>query len=104
MQRCNISPTPCPDVASLEKLLNDSAAEPLQSQWAAHLETCTRCQQTLQSMVASQDSWFGMARHLGQAEPPAPALLNVITALKDGTSLSGTAAGQERPLLDFLDP
>jgi WD40 repeat protein/serine/threonine protein kinase len=104
MQRCNISPTPCPDIANLEKLLNDSAAEPLQSQWAAHLETCAHCQQTLQTMVASRDSWFGMARHLVQTEPPAPALLNVITALKDGVSLSGTAADQERPLLDFLDP
>jgi WD40 repeat protein len=103
MANLEILHTPCPDRADLERLLNESEADSVQSHWKAHLETCAVCQQTLQSLVASEESWIAMARHLGPKELVAPALGNVMVALKDGGSLSGIGSGQDRPLLDFLD-
>ena len=59
----------CPDPARLRDLLDGTLADPDQAGLQAHLETCPRCQQTLEDLVADRADWADVARHLGGARP-----------------------------------
>jgi serine/threonine protein kinase len=76
--------TTCPEPGFLKKLLDERLPEKNHSELSAHLETCARCQRTLEELVAGRDSWNGMAARLRLFAPARdPTLGEAIGKLKD---------------------
>jgi serine/threonine-protein kinase len=74
-------PTNCIEPARLRALLDGALPDHDETALQQHLETCDRCQQALELLVAGQGSWSSLPRYLGTeplisaAEPPADAAL-----------------------------
>jgi WD40 repeat protein len=64
-------PTACIEPPRLRALLDGALPEQEQADLLGHLETCHRCQQTLEQLVADQGSWSSLPRYL-RPEPAAP--------------------------------
>jgi serine/threonine-protein kinase len=92
----------------LRELLDGSLPEIEQAELNAHLESCESCQQTLESLVAGKESWFGAARNLAQSGAARDAALkHVIGRAKhssDEVETTGESASSGPPNLDFLKP
>ncbi len=74
----------CPTTNRLRSLLDGALPETEQSELQQHIDSCERCQQTLEGLVAGKESWDGLARRLGDGETPVtPALHEAINAAKD---------------------
>src|SRR5262245_52540617 len=83
----------CPDLQSWQNLLQGTLSEARQAELNAHLESCTACQQTLEGLVASQESWRGAADELHRAPlDPTGKLGQVMAQLKARTSQAETRA------------
>lgn len=96
----------CPDAARWKQLLDGALPENEQAELSAHLESCERCQQTVERLTAGHDSWEGAARELGAACPAnSPALQNVIDDLRDRSpdAIERSAGSLELPA-GFLEP
>src|SRR6266849_4696061 len=98
----------CPEPARWKGLLQGSLPDAEQVLLTGHLETCGRCQQTLEGMAAGRAAWGAAARHLG-GEPGGehPALQRALADLEaqPGAPLTqGPTDPAEEPPLDFLDP
>jgi WD40 repeat protein/serine/threonine protein kinase len=98
----------CPEPARWEELLEGALPEAEQSALGSHLETCGRCQQTLEGLAAGGAAWGAAARHLGvRRQPDEPALRRVLAVLEAqaaGLLTPVTADPSEELTLDFLDP
>ncbi len=74
----------CPKTDRLRSLLDGQLADAEQSELQQHIDSCERCQQTLENLVAGKESWDGIARRLGDGETPVtPALHDAIAAAKE---------------------
>jgi serine/threonine protein kinase len=98
----------CPQVEAWQALLKGSLSEAEQTALSAHLETCASCQQALEGLVASKESWSGTAKDLHQRpSDPTGKLGEAMARLKAGAAPSatltdgGTGQGID---LDFLQP
>jgi WD40 repeat protein len=80
-------PTACIEPPRLRALLEGSLAEQEQAELQRHLEMCTRCQQTLEQLVAGQGSWSSLPRYLG-ADAPAPPAPAAPPAADEGVPLA----------------
>jgi WD40 repeat protein len=94
---------PCPGAGQWQSLLDGSATLTDQAGLSAHLETCRRCQQTLEGLAADRPTWDRTA-HCGADREPA--LREVMAELKqeEGVAPTGPAAVEEDEPLDFLTP
>lgn len=64
----------CATTEQLQELLDGNLPEEQQADLTAHLEQCETCQQSLESLVAGENSWQDLARNLGADQPPDEAL------------------------------
>lgn len=62
-----IERTGCPDLSHLRQWLDGNLPEPECALLDQHLESCENCQQSLDGLVAGEESWNDMARQLGSA-------------------------------------
>jgi WD40 repeat protein/serine/threonine protein kinase len=62
-------PVSCPDEPELRRLLEETLPATRHAALSAHLQSCARCQQFLESLVAGNDSWDEAARLLSRDEP-----------------------------------
>jgi serine/threonine protein kinase len=90
----------------LQAYADGRVPEDERSRLDGHLETCARCQQALERLVAGDDSWSDTARRLHQEPPTAGvALRQVIEKLKEEGSMAET---RDLPAIDddlsFLSP
>jgi uncharacterized protein (TIGR03067 family) len=98
----------CPEAGSWQDLLQGNVTDKRQAALTAHLDECASCQQALEGLVASRDSWSGTAKQLHD-EPldPTGKLGDVVARLKAPTTgtetLAEGAAGAEADL-SFLQP
>jgi WD40 repeat protein len=93
----------CPDPARWKELLEGALPDHNQAALGGHLETCVRCQQTLEGLAAGRAAWGAAARHLvGEREGDAPALRRALADLE--AAVAGPAGPADEPPLDFLDP
>ena len=94
----------CPDATRWRQLLDGYLSEHDQEELNHHLEACARCQQTLDNLTASNQSWADVARHLGDAQSA------VARASSPNTSTNPTVDPSLDPLddndanLGFLQP
>jgi WD40 repeat protein len=95
-------------LARWEELLNAELPSEEQSALGEHLETCARCQQTLEQLAAGSETWSGAARHLGEGGHAVEAALQrVVSELESEQGQLPTQAEAERGEelnLDFLSP
>ena len=98
----------CPHLKSWQSLLQGSLSETEQAELNAHLESCPTCQQTLEGLVASQESWSGTAEELNRSPlDPTGKLGEVMARLKAQTTGTETLAHPEigpGTDLNFLQP
>ena len=74
----------CPTSERLRSLLDGQPSDAEQAELQQHIDECESCQQTLEGLVAGKESWDGVARRLGDAEPPVtPALHDAIAAARE---------------------
>lgn len=102
------SPNNCPTPEQLKALLDGSMTEPEQVVMQSHVDGCSACQQTLESLVVGTESWDAAVGHLRYeaAQPEAANLSDAIRQLKADEFVEGSAregATSTRPL-DFLEP
>ena len=98
-----MTPT-CPAVQAWKNLLQGAVAETQQAEMSAHLESCLSCQQTLEGLVASQESWSGAAKQLHDKPlDPTGKLGQVMARLKahPGATQAEGAGGID---LSYLQP
>jgi WD40 repeat protein len=62
-------PPACIEPPRLRALLEGALPEGEQAELNRHLESCERCQQTLERLVAGQGSWSSLPRYFGAAAP-----------------------------------
>lgn len=96
---------PCPDVNRWQSLLDGTAALSEQGELNGHLETCGRCQQALEGLVADRSAWDRTAQFAVAAREPA--LCEVMAQLKKEDAVAPTrlaAPPEEDDPLDFLTP
>jgi hypothetical protein len=93
----------CPDPARWKELLEGTLPDGDQAALGGHLETCGRCQQTLEGLAAGHAAWGAAARHLrGGTGGDDPALRRALADLEAvAEDPDGPAEG---PPIDFLDP
>jgi serine/threonine protein kinase len=97
----------CPKAEAWQALLKGALPEAEQTELNAHLETCASCQQALEGLVASQESWSGTAKDLHQnPTDPTGKLGEAMARLKAGAPSAtitdgGVGAGID---LNFLQP
>jgi serine/threonine protein kinase len=60
--------TTCPEPTRLRGLLDGALSDEDQAALTGHLETCPRCQEALESLVAGRESWEGAAARLRDAD------------------------------------
>lgn len=73
----------CPTTDRLRSLLDGQLSADEQTELQQHIDSCERCQQTLEGLVAGQESWDGIAQRLGGGGTPVtPALHEAINAAK----------------------
>ncbi len=98
----------CPAVESWQNLLQGSLSDAQQAELNSHLESCRACQQTLEGLVASQESWSGAAKELHEKPlDPTGKLGQVMARLKARTSQGETqadGAASSGDDLSFLQP
>ena len=97
---------PCPDTAWWSDMLDGRCPEHEQAGPGAHLESCPRCQQTLERLTAGDSTWRDAARQLEQ-QPQPVALRRTMEELKAGADTGAETAGMETlPGVDvgFLRP
>jgi uncharacterized protein (TIGR03067 family) len=96
--------TPCPEPARLKDLVNGSVTGNEQTALTSHLESCERCQQKLEELVAGRELWSD-ARNLGEPHAnPDAALQRVICGLKGQAhdATQDTPALEDEVPLNFL--
>ena len=115
------TPTPCPDRASLERLLRGEIPFPDGESLYSHLGECDRCAEHARSLQAEDvlsaavrgaaaadpadhASVLGLIAALERRGPPAALVDGPATALSDTTPPRGEAADTSRELFDFLAP
>jgi WD40 repeat protein/anti-sigma factor RsiW len=98
----------CPDPARWKALLDGSLPEEEQAVLNGHLQTCARCQQTLESLAAGTEVWSGAARHLGQEPQADEAALQRVVAELEAEGVPPSPRTEPSPSedlsLEFLDP
>ncbi len=72
----------CPNLNALQALLDETGAEECKD-FLGHLESCTRCQNALETLVGEMEAWRFAAVGLGQPVRDEPALLDLMDRLKD---------------------
>ena len=72
----------CPNLNALQALLDETGAEECKD-FLGHLESCTRCQNALETLVGEMEAWRFAAVGLGQPVRYEPALLDLMDRLKD---------------------
>jgi serine/threonine protein kinase len=98
----------CPEPGSLKALIDGALPPQEETLLSAHLDTCVRCQQALEGLVADSDSWADLPRRLSPAMPqPETALRQALARVTKDTQAADTQAdatawGDLPP--DFLDP
>ena len=96
----------CPDAGTWQEVLKDDVGE--FAEWSAHLETCDRCRETLESVAADAGAWNKAARLLRETDstpsPDAPALTRAMQQLLAIDSEERGAAIEDEQLLSFLCP
>src|SRR5262249_53475281 len=71
--------TTCPEPGELKQLLDGVLGGSRAELINAHLESCSYCQQTLESLVAGKESWLGTIKSLREEKrPPAPGLRRLL--------------------------
>src|ERR1044071_856947 len=91
----------CPPDDRLRSLLDGKLSEAEQAELQQHIDSCERCQRTLEGLVAGKESWHGIARRFGDDDTPVtPALHDAIAAAKE---LDATAHTVQLPP-NFLQP
>ena len=83
----------CPDLPTLQALLDGLLPPSWERRLAAHLETCPACRGALQGLAASERSWAELPRLLGRAPPGEPALRAALARLTGRTPL-GVESGK----------
>ena len=63
-----VDPKLCPNATRWQEFIGGGLSEQDQQELNRHLEACARCQQTLDNLTASNQSWADVARHLGDAQ------------------------------------
>jgi WD40 repeat protein len=92
------APASCPEPALWRDLLDGSLDEGAQWTLSGHLETCARCQQTLEELAASTDAWRAAAHHLrGEPSADGAALRRVLADLE----ADAERPADEEPVADF---
>jgi hypothetical protein len=98
--------TDCPEPGLLKALLDGTLSPPDETMVGRHLETCPRCQQALEALVADGASWAELPRRLRPEQPEAGATLHPALA----RSTRHTRAAETQPEAsasdlppDFLD-
>jgi hypothetical protein len=98
----------CPGLERWTQLLKGSLPEREQLLLTGHLETCPRCQSTLEGLAADRAAWTAAARHLGRGgRADEAALHQVLADLEAGPAPPLRQAeedGGEDLSLDFLSP
>jgi hypothetical protein len=100
--------TPCPAPASLQALLDGKLPAAEEGPLSAHLESCVRCQQSLEGLVAGGDSWANLPdclRH--DATPSGEALRQALARAAQPTHVGETNPETLREAdlpQGFLDP
>ncbi len=101
----------CPDVPNLQALLEAGGSGDEPDEVVRHLETCARCQQTLEILSADLGSWEAMAHGLGQPARRETALRQVVEQLKreepvpaDAWDLPSLRPADQPGLLGLLGP
>ena len=116
-------PLNCPEISILNQFLDGKEVMDPSGTWTRdfveqHVNDCEICQQSMQRLVAGQESWEGAARELAEIDAArrdspaeAPTLRKMIDQEKDrhpgiATGGLGTASSveQEAMSLDFLSP
>ncbi len=101
-------PTPCPEPNRLKDLLDENLPAVELADLQKHLETCHRCQQVLQRLVADRPSWAEVATHLAQGQPAPDRglqhLMDEIKADSSGAGTHGETASGDPVSIDFLSP
>jgi serine/threonine-protein kinase len=92
----------CPATNTLQLLLDEMDAEESE-ELLGHLESCTLCQESLQTLAGDLSAWRFTAAGLQQAARYEPALLDVIHRLKD-EDVFGVDRPTEDEDLSYLQP
>jgi anti-sigma factor RsiW len=89
-----VPPQPtCPDLPTLQALLDGVLPPRRERQLAEHLEACAACRKALPGLAASERSWAELPRLLGRAPPGEPALRAALARLTGRTPL-GVESGK----------
>jgi serine/threonine protein kinase len=96
----------CPDATCWPDMLDGNLPPGEQTRLAGHLDSCERCQQQVEGLLAETDPWRLAPGALSSPPPEAPlrrvmAQLKGEAAVADDEPATVTAA---EPALDFLDP
>jgi eukaryotic-like serine/threonine-protein kinase len=105
--------TPCPNVDSLQGLLDGSVAADRQAEMTGHLDVCPPCQQALEELAAGSRELPEVIRHVDRDRPSSNSafwhavdqLEREVTASAARTTLTPTVqADTDEVPLDFLGP
>ena len=91
----------CPDSVRLSELLEDGLPAEENARLTAHVETCERCQKTLDGLTAAGLPWTAP---FTQPEPALQRALQELAAMGNTLELSAETADTEELSLDFLEP
>jgi anti-sigma factor RsiW len=102
-----MTPSTCPDAASLQALLDGALPEATQAELTRHLETCAACRSALDQLATDGRSFSGLARELqNDAAAPEPGLERVLSeaASTCGEETQAERRGNYDEELAFLAP
>jgi anti-sigma factor RsiW len=86
------APTLCPELPTLQALLDGVLPPRRDRRLVEHLETCLACRTALQGLAASEWSWAELPRLLAPQPPVGPALREAIARLT--ARLTGRTPGE----------
>src|SRR5438270_4374986 len=96
-------PIACPDAAQLRRHLDEMLPPAVQTEIDAHLQSCMRCQQLLESLAAGKDSWDEAGVLLGREQPTEALESGLRDALAQLEGCSGETTGPEPTEDDATD-
>ena len=99
--------TTCPTTEQLKDLINGSLPESDQLTTQEHVDGCSACQQTLESLVAGSESWDSALGHLRDepAQAQEPVLSDAIQRMKSEEFVDSAYQNwMSNNSLDFLTP
>ena len=98
----------CPEAARLRALLEGDLPANQQVELTCHLDTCSNCQKTLESLAGGSTNWPGTASEIIDEQPDADAALqqlmhNLKQKASEAATQVGSSTGQGSGI-EFLGP